>query len=295
MSFSALKNQSNLNTLLDEYNKQSSPETKSFDDDRFWKPEMDKSGNGFAVIRFLPAPEGEEIPWIRMFTHSFQGPGGWFIENSLTTINKNDPVSEANRALWNSGSESDKEVARRQKRKLSYYTNIYVVSDPKRPENEGRVFLYKFGKKIFDKIMEAMKPEFSDEQAINPFDLWKGAHFKLKIRKVDGFWNYDKSEFAEPCQLKDSDEEMEQIYNSEHKLKPFHDTSNFKTYDELKEKMERVLGTTKDNRTADQISQDVEDSFSYDSIKEFRDDSMSSKPKPSGDDTMAYFEKLATS
>ena len=293
MSFSALKNQSNFNNLLDEYQKQSSPETKSFDDDRFWKPEMDKSGNGFAVIRFLPAPEGEEIPWIRMFSHSFQGPGGWYIENSLTTINKNDPVSEANRALWNSGSESDKEVARRQKRKLSYYTNIYVVSDPKRPENEGRVFLYKFGKKIFDKIMEAMKPEFSDEQAINPFDLWKGAHFKLKIRKVDGFWNYDKSEFAEPCQLKDSDEEMERIYNSEHKLKPFHDTSNFKTYDELKEKMERVLGTTKDNRTADQISQDVEDSFSYDSIKEFRDDSMSSKP--SGDDTMAYFEKLATS
>ena len=295
MSFSALKNQSNFNNLLDEYQRQSSPETKSFDDDRFWKPEMDKSGNGFAVIRFLPAPEGEEIPWIRMFSHSFQGPGGWYIENSLTTINKNDPVSEANRALWNSGSESDKEVARRQKRKLSYYTNIYVVSDPKRPENEGRVFLYQFGKKIFDKIMEAMKPEFSDEQAINPFDLWKGAHFKLKIRKVDGFWNYDKSEFAEPCQLKDSDEEMEQIYNSEHKLKPFHDTSNFKTYDELKEKMERVLGTTKDNRTADQISQDVEDSFSYDSIKEFRDDSMSSKPKSSGDDTMAYFEKLATS
>tara|TARA_Y100000593_G_scaffold56672_1_gene105678 strand:- start:3627 stop:4508 length:882 start_codon:yes stop_codon:yes gene_type:complete len=293
MSFSALKNQSNLNTLLDEYNKQSSPETKSFDDDRFWKPEMDKSGNGFAVIRFLPAPEGEEIPWIRMFTHSFQGPGGWFIENSLTTINKNDPVSEANRVLWNTGSEADKETARRQKRKLSYFTNIYVVSDPHRPENDGKVFLYKFGKKIFDKIMEAMKPEFSDEQAINPFDMWKGANFKLKIRKVDGFWNYDKSEFAEPCQLKDTDEEMEQIYNSEHKLKPFHDTSNFKTYDELKEKMERVLGGSRDNRTAEQISQDVEDTFSYDSIKEFKDEKMSSKPQSS--DTMAYFEKLATS
>jgi len=293
MSFSALKNQSNLNSLLDEYQKQSSPETKSFDDDRFWKPEMDKSGNGFAVIRFLPAPEGEEIPWIRMFTHSFQGPGGWFIENSLTTINKQDPVSEANRVLWNTGSEADKETARRQKRKLSYYTNIYVVSDPHRPENDGKVFLYKFGKKIFDKIMEAMKPEFSDEQAINPFDMWKGAHFKLKIRKVDGYWNYDKSEFAQPSQLKDTDEEMEQIYNSEHKLKPFHETSNFKTYDELKVKMDRVLGGARDNRTAEQISQDVEDTFSYDSIKEFKDEKMSSKPQAS--DTMAYFEKLATS
>ena len=296
MSFAALKNQSNLNTLLDEYNKQSSPETKSFDDDRFWKPEMDKSGNGFAVIRFLPAPEGEEIPWVRMFSHSFQGPGGWFIENSLTTINKNDPVSEANRVLWNSGSEADKETARRQKRKLSYYTNIYVVSDPKRPENEGRVFLYKFGKKIFDKIMEAMKPEFSDETPINPFDMWKGAHFKLKIRKVDGYWNYDKSEFADPVELLDSDEEREKVYNSTHKLKPLHDHSHFKTYDELKEKMERVLRGSSDNRTAEQISQDVEDSFSYDSIKQFKDEEMSSKPeKENTSDTMAYFEKLATS
>ena len=296
MSFSALKKQSNLNTLLDEFQKQSSPETKSFDDDRFWKPEMDKSGNGFAVVRFLPAPEGEEIPWVRMFSHSFQGPGGWFIENSLTTINKQDPVSEANRVLWNSGSEADKETARRQKRKLSYYTNIYVVSDPKRPENEGRVFLYKFGKKIFDKIMEAMKPEFSDETPINPFDMWKGAHFKLKIRKVDGYWNYDKSEFAEPVELLDSDEEREKVYNSTHKLKPFHDPSNFKTYDELKEKMERVLRGSSDNRTAEQISQDVEDSFSYDSIKQFKDEEMSSKPeKENTSDTMAYFEKLATS
>ena len=294
MSFSALKNQSNLNTLLDEYNKQSSPETKSFDDDRFWKPEMDKSGNGFAVIRFLPAPEGEEIPWIRMFSHSFQGPGGWYIENSLTTINKNDPVSEANRVLWNSGSEADKETARRQKRKLSYYTNIYVVSDPKRPENEGKVFLYKFGKKIFDKVMEAMQPEFSDETPINPFDMWKGADFKLKIRKVDGFWNYDKSEFAEQSEFLTNDEEREKVYNLEHKLKPFHETSNFKTYDELKEKMERVLGGSRDNRTAEQIAQDVEDSFTgeTDTSKPPFDGGTPIKSTPS--DTMDYFEKLAT-
>ena len=153
MSIEALKKQSNLSSLIDEYNKQTTPETRSFDDERFWKPELDKSGNGYAVIRFLPAPKGEDIPWQRMFSHSFQGPGGWYIENSLTTINKNDPVGEVNRRLWNSGSEADKETARRQKRKLSYHTNIYVVADSKHPEREGKVFLYKFGKKIFDKVI----------------------------------------------------------------------------------------------------------------------------------------------
>ena len=215
MSLAALKKQSDFSSLIDEYNKQTTPQdTKSFDDERIWKPELDKSGNGYAVIRFLPAPEGEDIPWQRMFSHSFQGPGGWYIENSLTTINKNDPGGEANRRLWNSGSEADKETARRQKRKLSYFTNIYVVADPKHPENEGKVFLYKFGKKIFDKIMEAMQPQFEDESAINPFDLWKGANFKLKIRKVDGFWNYDKSEFEAVAQLLPSDEELEKVYQS---------------------------------------------------------------------------------
>ena len=295
MSFSALKKQSNLNSLLDEFNKQSSPETKSFDDDRFWKPELDKSGNGFAVIRFMPAPEGEEIPWVRMFSHSFQGPGGWYIENSLTTINKNDPVGDVNRRLWNSGSEADKETARKQKRKLSYYANIFVVSDPKHPEKEGKVFLYKFGKKIFDKVMEAMQPQFEDETPVNPFDLWKGANFKLKIRKVDGFWNYDKSEFDSAAPLHEDESIMEAAYNSLHGLKQFHETSNFKTYDELKEKMEKVLGEERDNRTAEQIAQDVEDSFGP---------SDSSKPPFSGgtptttstpSDTMDYFEKLATS
>ena len=244
MSLAALKKQSDFSSLIDEYNKQTTPqrETKSFDDERIWKPELDKSGNGYAVIRFLPAPEGEDVPWQRMFTHSFQGPGGWYIENSLTTINKKDPVGDVNRTLWNTGSEADKETARRQKRKLSYFTNIYVVADPKHPEHEGKVFLYKFGKKIFDKIMETMQPQFDDEQAINPFDLWKGANFKLKIRKVDGFWNYDKSEFEAVAQLLPSDEELEKIYQSEYPLKPFHDETNFKSYAELKEKMERVLG-----------------------------------------------------
>ena len=285
MSLAALKKQSDFSSLIDEYNKQTTPqETKSFDDERIWKPELDKSGNGYAVIRFLPAPEGEDIPWQRMFSHSFQGPGGWYIENSLTTINKNDPVGEANRRLWNSGSEADKETARRQKRKLSYYTNIYVVADPKHPENEGKVFLYKFGKKIFDKIMEAMQPQFDDEQAINPFDLWKGANFKLKIRKVDGFWNYDKSEFEAVTQLLPTDEELEKVYQSEYPLKPFHEESNFKSYAELKEKMERVLGESTDNRTAEQVASDMEE-VPFDG----------GKPITGGtSDTMDYFEKLAT-
>ena len=293
MSLAALKKQSDFSSLIDEYNKQTTPqETKSFDDDRIWKPELDKSGNGYAVIRFLPAPEGEDVPWQRMFTHSFQGPGGWYIENSLTTINKNDPVGEVNRRLWNTGSEADKETARRQKRKLSYYTNIYVVADPKHPEHEGKVFLYKFGKKIFDKVMEAMQPQFDDEEAINPFDLWKGANFKLKIRKVDGFWNYDKSEFDAVTPLLDTDEALEKVYESEYPLKPFHEDSNFKPYSELKDKMERVLGQEVDNRTAEQVASDME--LSGRDIEGAPFDG--GKPITSGgaSDTMEYFEKLAT-
>ena len=243
MSIEALKKQSNLSSLIDEYNKQTTPETKSFDDERFWKPELDKSGNGYAVIRFLPAPKGEDIPWQRMFSHSFQGPGGWYIENSLTTINKNDPVGEVNRRLWNTGSEADKETARRQKRKLSYYTNIYVVTDTKHPEYEGKVHLYKFGKKIFDKVMEAMQPQFDDEEAINPFDLWKGANFKLKIRKVDGFSNYDKSEFDNPAPLLEDDDKMEEIWKTQHSLQEFLAPEHFKSYNDLKVKLDKILGT----------------------------------------------------
>ena len=290
MSIEALKKQSNLSSLIDEYNKQTTPETRSFDDDRFWKPELDKSGNGYAVIRFLPAPKGEDIPWQRMFSHSFQGPGGWYIENSLTTINKNDPVGEVNRRLWNSGSEADKETARRQKRKLSYYTNIYVVTDTKHPEHEGKVCLYKFGKKIFDKVMEAMQPQFDDEKAINPFDLWKGANFKLKIRKVAGFWNYDKSEFDAVAPLLDTDAALEKVYDAEYPLTPFHEESNFKSYTDLKDKMERVLGQEHDNRTAEQVASDME--LSGRDVEGAPFDG--GKPITGSSDTMDYFEKLAT-
>ncbi len=207
---------------------------------------MDKSGNGYAVIRFLPAPNDEDLPWAKLFSHAFQGPGGWYIENSLTTINKSDPVGDLNRQLWNSGSDRDKETARKQKRKLSYYSNIYVVQDPLHPENEGKVFLYKYGKKIHDKIVEAMQPAFADETPINPFDFWKGANFKLKIRKLDGYWNYDKSEFDKVSTLGDFDDaELEAIYKSEHSLTAFTDAKNFKTYEELEKRMNTVLSAKK--------------------------------------------------
>ncbi|MGA1433760.1 MAG: single-stranded DNA-binding protein, partial [Candidatus Nanopelagicaceae bacterium] len=224
MSFADLKKQSRAGSLTEKLIKKveklNSGEGGGADE-RFWKPEVDKAGNGYAVIRFLPAPEGCELPWAQVWSHAFQGPGGWYIENSLTTLGQKDPVSEHNRVLWNSGSDRDKEIARKQKRKLSYYANIYVVSDPAHPENEGRVFLYKFGKKIYDKITEAMQPQFADEEAINPFDFWTGANFKLKIRKVEGYWNYDKSEFDRPNALLDDDDKLERIYKNLNDLNEF--------------------------------------------------------------------------
>ena len=223
MSLDSLRKSNSLDKLLNAVKEDSAPqEKKSYKDDRLWKPELDKSGNGYAVIRFLPSCEGEDLPWAKLWSHAFQGPTGqWYIENSLTTTGGKDPVSELNTSLWNSGVESDKEIARKQKRKLQYYSNIYVVSDSKHPENEGKVFLFRYGKKIFDKIMAAMQPEFEDESAINPFDFWKGANFKLKIRKVDGYWNYDKSEFDSPTAVLDNDESIEGLWKSQYPLNEF--------------------------------------------------------------------------
>ena len=245
-SFANLKRQSgNLDKLAKAIEQLNSAESPS-KEDNFWKPEVDKAGNGYAVIRFLPAPstDGDDgLPWVKVFNHGFQGPGGWYIENSLTTLGQKDPVSEYNSQLWNSGIESNKEVARKQKRRLSYYANIYVVEDPKNPENEGKVFLYKFGKKIFDKINEAMNPQFEDEKAVNPFDLWAGANFKLKIRKVEGYQNYDKSEFESPSILGGfDDDKLESIWKKEYSLKEFLLPENFKSYDELKARLDKVLG-----------------------------------------------------
>ena len=254
-SLSALKRSNNLDTLMGELSKVAEPQkqSNSYQDDRFWKPELDKSGNGYAVFRFLPAVQDEDLPWARLWSHAFQGPGGWLIENSLTTINKKCPISESNSLLWNSGVEADKEIARKRKRKLSYYANILIVSDPKHPENEGQVKLYKFGKKIFDKITEAMKPEFEDETPINPFDFWEGANFKLKIRKVDGYWNYDKSEFEPVSKLKDTDDEINKIWQSQYALKAFVDPSNFKSYDELKEKLNKTLTGQRSTESVEDI------------------------------------------
>jgi hypothetical protein len=229
--------------LTTEINKLNSPQKQqNGPDDRFWKPEVDKAGNGYAVIRFLPEPENEDVPFVRVWDHGFQGPGGWFIENSLTTLGQKCPMSEYNSMLWNSGIESNKDKVRKQKRRLSFTSNIYVVKDPAHPENEGKVFLYKYGKKIFDKLNDMMNPQFEDESPINPFDLWEGADFKLKIRNVEGYRNYDKSEFEKPAPLLDDDAALEAIWKSENSLAEFIDPKNFKTYEELQTKLNRVLG-----------------------------------------------------
>jgi hypothetical protein len=239
----AMSGKKSLESLTAELNKINGNQNDKSKDDRFWYPNVDKAGNGYAVIRFLPAPNEEDVPFIRMFEHGFKGPSGsWYIENSLTTIGKQDPVGELNTQLWNSGLESDKEVARKQKRKLHFVSNIYVVTDQQNPENEGKVFLFKYGKKVFDKLNEAMNPQFADEDPMNPFDLWSGANFKLKIRNVEGYRNYDKSEFAAACPLFNDDEEMEAVWKKCNSLQAFLAPSNFKSYDELKSRLNKVLG-----------------------------------------------------
>jgi hypothetical protein len=243
-TFAALKRErtNSFDKLTKESSKLSSSTTAREVDERFWKPEVDKAGNGYAVIRFLPAPKGEEVPWVRLWSHGFQGPGGWYIENSLTTLGQQDPVSEHNSKLWNSGDDKDKEIARKQKRRLTYIANVYVDKDPANPDTEGKVFLYKFGKKIFDKINEQMNPTFEDEEAINPFDLWQGAYFKMKIRNVEGYRNYDKSEFDSPSPLSDDDDTLETVWGSENSLSAFVAPDQFKSYDQLKSRLDRVLG-----------------------------------------------------
>ena len=293
MDFETLKSSSsNFDKLTKALEQNLNPEDQNksnkYQDDRFWKPELDKTGNGYAVIRFLPASEGEDMPWQRVWSHAFQDKGVWSIENSLTTMNQKDPVSEENTRLWNTGVDSDKEIARKRKRKLSYYSNIYVVSDPKHPENDGKVFLFKFGKKIFDKITEAMQPAFEDESPINPFDFWKGANFKLKIRKVDGYWNYDKSEFEGVSQLKESDGDIKAIWEKQYPLKPFVDPSNFKTYDELKEKLNRVITGTQSTATVDTVDLPPQTTTSVEMPKVSE-----SKSSSDEDDTLDYFSKLA--
>jgi len=243
-SFASLKknSKSQFDKLITEVQKLNAPTQGGGEDNRFWKPEVDKAGNGYAIIRFMPAPEGEDTPYVRVWDHGFQGPGGWYIEKSLTTLGEKDPVSEYNSQLWNSGIEANKELVRKYKRRLSFISNIYVVKDPAHPENEGKVMLFKYGKKIWDKIELAMNPEFEDETKINPFDFWEGANFKLKIRKVEGYRNYDKSEFEAGEPLSNDDDVLEALWKQEHSLAKFVDPKEFKSYDELKARLNKALG-----------------------------------------------------
>ena len=277
------KSRSNLDDLSKKI--QETSEKKSYKDDRFWRPELDKASNGYAVIRFLPAPPNEELPWAKLYSHGFQGKGGWFIENSRTTLGEKDPVSEMNSELWNSGIEADKDIARARKRKLQYISNILVISDPANPQNEGKIFLYRFGKKIFDKIQEAMEPEFADEEKVNPFDFWGGANFKLKVRKISGFINYDKSEFDSSSELFDGDDvQLEELWKKQYSLTAFSDPSNFKSYDELKQRLMEVV--------RDDIRSN--DGTSAPTIEE-TSETLESKSESVAEETDAldYFERLA--
>ncbi len=268
-------------------------ESNSYGDDRFWKPTRDKAGNGYAVIRFLPCTEGEDLPWVRYWDHGFKGPNGlWYIENSLTSIGQPDPVSEMNSVLWNSGRDEDKTIARDRKRRLHYVSNVLVVSDPSNPENEGKVFLYKFGKKIFDKIMEAMQPAFEDETPCNPYDFWEGADFKIKIRKVEGWVNYDKSEFASPSALHEGDEgRLEDVYGKLYALQDFLKPENYKSYDELKTKLNRVLGVDAGHVSAPEpVVSDVMEAPTMQTAEAAPAVESSSS---GDDDTLSYFAKLA--
>ncbi len=297
MSFSTLKKQSSLGSLTSKLVKEieKTSVTKTGADERLWKPELDKTGNGYAVVRFLPAPEGEDLPWAKVYSHAFQGPGGWYIENSLTTLGTKDPVSEYNRELWNSGNEADKDVVRKQKRKLSYFANIYVVKDPVNPHNEGGVFLFKFGKKIFDKLTAAMQPEFEDETPINPFDFWAGANFKLKIRKVDGYWNYDKSEFDAPNPLLTDDDALEAVWKKEYSLADFTSQSNFKSYEDLERRLKSVLGQKPVQRPRLDEEVQEEETLRVDGHGDVHK-AVATAPTSTDadeDDALSYFQKLA--
>ena len=252
-------------------------EKPSYEDERIWKLVLDKTGNGYAVIRFLPAPENEDVPWVRVWTHGFKGPGGWYIENSLTTLGKDDPVSKANTALWNSGIDSDKNIARDRRRKLNYYSNIYVVEDSLNSENEGKVFLFRYGKKIFEKITGVMNPEFQDETPINPFDLWEGANFKIKMRQVDGFPNYDKSEFTDICPLAEDEKKLEEVWKSQYSLSEIVDEKNFKSYAELESRFNTVIAHEGNDFVG--------------TIEESTEDPVATGEK--ADETLDYFKKLA--
>ena len=296
MSFKDLKKQSKLGSLTAKLVKEVEKMNNNgaSGDERTWKLDVDKSGNGYAVIRFLPAPEGEDLPFVKLYSHAFQGPGGWYIENSLTTLGQKDPVSEYNTQLWNNGTDAGKETARKQKRKLTYMSNIYVVKDPANPDNEGKVFLFKYGKKIFDKLTAAMQPEFEDEEAIDPFDFWQGANFKLKAKNVAGYRNYDSSEFAAVSPLLDDDDALEALWKKQFSLAEIVSTDQFKTYEDLKKRLEYVLGSKRPAQDPDVFDEDNDRG----EAEELVTAAVSAPPTTSTvdkdeDDALSYFAKLA--
>ena len=290
MSFANLKKQSKLGSLTAKLVKEVEKlNTNGGSDERLWKLDVDKSGNGYAVIRFLPAPDGEDLPFVKLYSHAFQGPGGWYIENSLTTLGQKDPVSEFNTTLWNNGTDAGKDTARKQKRKLTYISNIYVVKDPANPENEGKVFLYKYGKKIFDKLTAAMQPEFEDEEAIDPFDFWQGANFKLKAKNVAGYRNYDSSEFTATSPLLKDDDALEGLWKKEFSLAELVAADQFKSYDELKKRLEYVLGNKAQVRQDPEVIDEDDDRGSAEQAVTTASTSSAGEE----DDTLSYFAQLA--
>jgi len=298
MSFEKLKKQSKLGSLTAKLVKEVEKMNNNgaSGDDRLWKLDVDKSGNGYAVIRFLPAPNGEDLPFVKLYSHAFQGSGGWYIENSLTTLGGKDPVSEYNTQLWNNGTDSGKETARKQKRKLTYTSNIYVVKDPANPENEGKVFLYKYGKKIFDKLTAAMQPEFEDEEAIDPFDFWQGANFKLKAKNVAGYRNYDSSEFAAQSPLLDDDDALEALWKKELSLAEIVAPDQFKSYEDLKRRLNYVLGNTaprQDAEVEDESEIIERERAELEVTAAATSTSRSVTSNQDEDDALSYFAKLA--
>ena len=296
MSFKDLKKQSKLGSLTAKLVKEVEKMNNNgaSGDERTWKLDVDKSGNGYAVIRFLPAPEGEDLPFVKLYSHAFQGPGGWYIENSLTTLGQKDPVSEYNTQLWNNGTDAGKETARKQKRKLTYMSNIYVVKDPANPENEGKVFLFKYGKKIFDKLTAAMQPEFEDEEAIDPFDFWQGANFKLKAKNVAGYRNYDSSEFAAVSPLLDDDDALEGLWKKQYSLAEIVAADQFKTYEDLKKRLEYVLGSKRPTPDPEVFDEDNDRGEAEELVTAaVSAPSTTSTVDKEEDDALSYFAKLA--
>ena len=301
-NFANLKKQSKLGSLTEKLVKEVEKmnNSSSNKDERMWSLTVDKAQNGYAVIRFLPAPDGEDLPFVKLYSHAFQGTGGWLIDSCITTLNQKCPVCEHNSGLWNSGIDSNKEIARKQKRKLTYISNIYVVKDPANPENEGGVFLYKFGKKIFDKLTAAMQPEFEDEESIDPFDFWKGANFKLKAKNVAGYRNYDSSEFAVPGPLLDDDDALEALWKKQNSLAELVAPSQFKSYEELKTRLDSVLGTKGSRRTDEEVNDEDDYRGSAPSLTEDLRGELnslkSSRPvavDEEDDESLSYFARLA--